>query len=729
MAPKSKKGAKKETKEDAEPAERAPQTASAPGQGAGAAAAPVLQPAPTQGQPEGPPQQVLRHQRPPLHPGAPPPAAPPSPAQQPPRAGHPGVGMAVAAALAAAPGDEGGEPAPQPQPAPQRAPTLPGNSQAKAWELAVSAAVGAGARRTPIRNARKRIHCRSPFERNLRVPRGASKFATSVASPRRTRRRLRQEQQRPLDGFALISACGADDPAKAVEGTANDAGFAGVVAEDLEFFTALEFLELGGNCVELADLAPLGALQELHLHCNRLSSISVPPAAFPCLQTLNLSYNGLRETHFAAIAASLPTLVRLDLSWNPIRRLPTDLTNLSKLRQLALETCELTSESTFFSLATLEALQEVNLNGNLLSHVPDIELNGALSHLGVIGLAACRFTAVADLVALAKLPALRRVVLWGNPIERRSRDIYTLQEMLGEARMAFEGPLPPKRRVADFYTAAAARGEVRKVRSDLKLLRPRRNSNLRTALPITGGPASTPAAPPHQLQPALPPPEAQPMLTAPEPEQADPQAEAERQMTSFFLTEGIDTDLESSRRLRRAEEAAPMRRSAVDTPDTVSTVTGGRWRWQAPPPQDDPVARCPTPPDERRREIEEDMRALLERPATPDAALAAIDAVFRDPSRRPRWAGVRSFENPPPVHVAVKELRMALAFPMSFSESAALRNLTRRKGPREGQRRSPLPPPKLPPLPHLLPGAALAPADSELTEAESPGMPPPAHTW
>ena len=55
----------------------------------------------------------------------------------------------------------------------------------------------------------------------------------------------------------------------------------------------LTLTEKKDNNVQLAALAYLPALIELHLDCNGLTDVSIPAGGFPVLEVLNLSYNGL----------------------------------------------------------------------------------------------------------------------------------------------------------------------------------------------------------------------------------------------------------------------------------------------------------------------------------------------------------------------------------------------------------------------------------------------------
>ena len=96
-----------------------------------------------------------------------------------------------------------------------------------------------------------------------------------------------------LDGFVLLETCRVEDPEQAQKAVLEGCGISAVVADDLPFFAQLTHLDLGDNHVRIEALAYLPALFELHLDCNGLTTVDVPPGGFPALEVLNLSFNGL----------------------------------------------------------------------------------------------------------------------------------------------------------------------------------------------------------------------------------------------------------------------------------------------------------------------------------------------------------------------------------------------------------------------------------------------------
>ena len=138
-----------------------------------------------------------------------------------------------------------------------------------------------------------------------------------------------------LDGFVL-STCRVEDPEEAQKAVLEGAGISAVVTEDLPFFTKLTHLDLGDNHVQLESLGYLPQLQELHLDCNGLRSLTVPVGGFPNLEVLNLSFNGVSAAAIVALA-EIPRLRDLDLSHNELSALPASLARFGSLESLNLE--------------------------------------------------------------------------------------------------------------------------------------------------------------------------------------------------------------------------------------------------------------------------------------------------------------------------------------------------------------------------------------------------------
>jgi len=102
-----------------------------------------------------------------------------------------------------------------------------------------------------------------------------------------------------LDGFALIGAAGLADPQEVTEATVTNQGLRRVHEHDSRYFVNLTYLVADDNLFKFADLGTFGALQELHLRCNRISTLACSPATFPSLIALDVSFNQI-DPHFAS---------------------------------------------------------------------------------------------------------------------------------------------------------------------------------------------------------------------------------------------------------------------------------------------------------------------------------------------------------------------------------------------------------------------------------------------
>ena len=168
-----------------------------------------------------------------------------------------------------------------------------------------------------------------------------------------------------LDGFVLLEACRVEDPDEAEKAVLEGCA----ITEDLSFFKKLTHLDLGDNRVQFAALAYLPVLIELHLDCNGLISLSCPAGGFPCLEVLNLSYNGLAPEAISALA-DIPHLRQLDLSKNELTSLPADLSAFAVLQSLNCEHNLLGLESSWLALGSIPNLRSLSLGHNRVDGLP-----------------------------------------------------------------------------------------------------------------------------------------------------------------------------------------------------------------------------------------------------------------------------------------------------------------------------------------------------------------------
>ena len=248
-----------------------------------------------------------------------------------------------------------------------------------------------------------------------------------------------------LDGFVLLEAAQVDDPEIAERVVLEGCAITTVVEEDLAFFTKLTHLDLGDNHVQLAPLGCLPALKEVHLDCNGLTEITVPPDVFRHLEVLNLSFNGIRPHAILALAA-LPALLDLDLSANKLTQLPDSLAGFHTLRRLSLDDNELDSEKAFLSLATIPRLASLSLAKNKVERLPANLPDDSFPTLMTLSLINNNISDEAHLLPLLKLGSLTTLLLYGNPCIHRGETSNEFAYVMGEQRgvnIVAQAPPPP----------------------------------------------------------------------------------------------------------------------------------------------------------------------------------------------------------------------------------------------------------------------------------------------
>ena len=235
---------------------------------------------------------------------------------------------------------------------------------------------------------------------------------------------------RMLDGFMLLDACGVEFPDEASRADCQEEGLTDAVSEDLAYFTNLIYLNAGDNQLPFEKLAGLPSLQELHLHCNCLRSISridrLPSiggnVAFASLEILDLSFNKLTKDAIHRLSV-LPRLRVLDLTCNSLNALPSMMVEFSVLEVLCLERNRLEREETLLALSTIPRLRELNIAHNYFRRVSSAVAHsstpsgvGGFSTLEWLNLAHNYIGAESDVVSLVDLPKLLDIILYGNPM-------------------------------------------------------------------------------------------------------------------------------------------------------------------------------------------------------------------------------------------------------------------------------------------------------------------------
>ena len=245
-----------------------------------------------------------------------------------------------------------------------------------------------------------------------------------------------------LDGFVLLEACRVEDPDEAEKAVLEGCGISSVISEDLSFFRKLTHLDLGDNQVQLASLAYLPALVELHLDCNGLIEVTIPPGGFPTLEVLNLSYNGLTAAAIAALA-DVPRLRQLDLSMNELTSLPADLSGFGALQSLNCEHNLLSSEATFLALGTMPALRSLSLAHNRVEALAPAVSESAFGMLSTFDLSHNLIKREEALLPVLQMSALRTLLLYHNPFLRHGAASDDFHEVLHAQRGVDVVTVPP----------------------------------------------------------------------------------------------------------------------------------------------------------------------------------------------------------------------------------------------------------------------------------------------
>lgn len=148
-----------------------------------------------------------------------------------------------------------------------------------------------------------------------------------------------------------------------------------IVQQDVEFFVALQALHLDNNrLAEFEALGHLPKLVRLHLSCNRLRALpTLRTGRFFALRELDISFNFVAVGDIFSRDAEwsrLPSLQALDASGNDLRALPEAIGSFPALRRLSLEYNGLGSEC-LKPLSGLAALQHLGLAHNDIARLPE----------------------------------------------------------------------------------------------------------------------------------------------------------------------------------------------------------------------------------------------------------------------------------------------------------------------------------------------------------------------
>ena len=168
-------------------------------------------------------------------------------------------------------------------------------------------------------------------------------------------------------------------------------------------------------------LTELTSLEKLRLSWNRIKTLPQDLSNLKHLKKLDLCECQLREVGSAL--TELTSLEELNLSENPIKTLPQALSNLKHLKELSLHKCQLREVGS--ALTELTSLEKLNLSGNPIKTLPKDLSN--LKHLKKLSLDKCQLREVGS--ALTELTSLEELLLSWNPITTLPQDLSNLKHL------------------------------------------------------------------------------------------------------------------------------------------------------------------------------------------------------------------------------------------------------------------------------------------------------------
>ncbi|XP_034405820.1 X-ray radiation resistance-associated protein 1 [Cyclopterus lumpus] len=194
-----------------------------------------------------------------------------------------------------------------------------------------------------------------------------------------------------LDSLFLLQLHHVDKPSELCSVDISEQKLNSVKPEDLKVFDNVAYIDASINSLSLGSFSSFVSLRELNLSLNGLCNMTCHAADFPHLQVLDLSYNSLSADDIVSIG-HLPHLKVLHLTGNQLHHLPPNLGSLNHdptqqpakedepefeaLEVLMLDDNKLSS-GVFNSLAHLQRLKYLNLQGNLISEIPYLQRNGS----------------------------------------------------------------------------------------------------------------------------------------------------------------------------------------------------------------------------------------------------------------------------------------------------------------------------------------------------------------
>lgn len=162
-------------------------------------------------------------------------------------------------------------------------------------------------------------------------------------------------------------------------------GLDAVDTKELSSFTNVAYINAADNNLPLDTFKHFSGLRELELPINRIKALSVSRDDFKTLQVLDLSFNNIASDQLTALGM-IYNLRVLNLTGNRLKSIPPNLCGLTKnsngmehklfpkLQVLYLDDNHLSNPQLFASLASITSLQELCLNNNFISTIPNLKL-------------------------------------------------------------------------------------------------------------------------------------------------------------------------------------------------------------------------------------------------------------------------------------------------------------------------------------------------------------------
>ncbi|XP_067232505.1 X-ray radiation resistance-associated protein 1 [Chanodichthys erythropterus] len=191
-----------------------------------------------------------------------------------------------------------------------------------------------------------------------------------------------------LDAQLLIKLHCVDKPSDLCSVNISGQHLQTVKLEGLEQFDNIAYINASDNHLTLESFGRFPALRELDLSLNSLHNFEIHAEEFQRLEVLDLSFNNITGESILNLSL-LARLKVLHLTGNQLQMLPLNMAGPStclvekstqegslqfqKLEVLMLDDNKLSSPEVFMSLANLQRLRHLNLQGNYISGVPFLE--------------------------------------------------------------------------------------------------------------------------------------------------------------------------------------------------------------------------------------------------------------------------------------------------------------------------------------------------------------------